>query len=447
MTARTHVQRSVAAEAVGESPDQITATPFARDPDGSLRAEGVPLGRIAEAVDTPCYVYSRAALETHYRAWDAALAGHPHRICFAVKANSALGVLDVLARAGSGFDIVSVGELERVLRAGGRAQDVVFSGVGKRDDEIDRALAVGIHAFNVESSAELDHIEARARALGLRAPISIRVNPEVDAKTHPYIATGLKENKFGVAFDEALALYRRAQASAALDVVGIDAHIGSQITTLAPYVASAEKILGLVDALATENIHIAHVDLGGGLGIRYRDETPPSPADWARAVLPLFRGRSQTLLVEPGRSIAGPAGVLLVRVIGRKTNGNHRFIIVDGAMNDLMRPALYGAWQAIEPVAGSPASAPEIDEQLVDIVGPVCETGDFLGKGRALDAERGDLLAVRDAGAYGFTMASRYNSRPKPAEVLVSGERFAVITRRETLDDLMAREARMPRDW
>ncbi|MFN4263503.1 MAG: diaminopimelate decarboxylase [Thioalkalivibrionaceae bacterium] len=439
-------QDSIANETGADGDCARGAAGFWRNDDGQLMVEGVALAEIASTVDTPAYVYSRATLEASYRAWDEALAPHPHRIAFAVKANSALGVLDVLGRLGAAFDIVSRGELERVLRAGGHARDVVFSGVGKRDDEIDRAIALGIKAFNVESAEELDRIAARARALNQTAPISIRVNPEVDANTHPYIATGLKENKFGVAFDEAVMLYRRAHVSAMLDVVGIDAHIGSQITSLSPFVASAEKILGLVDALGAEGIALDHIDLGGGLGITYRDETPPTPADWGRAVLPLLEGRRQTLLVEPGRSIAAPAGVLLVRVLGRKTNGDHHFVIVDGAMNDLMRPALYGAWQAIESVA-KPDTTDNGACVPVTVVGPVCETGDFLGKQRTIDAITGDLLVVRDAGAYGFTMASRYNSRPKPAEVLVSGAHYSVITRRETIDDLMSREARMPSSW
>ncbi len=408
--------------------------------DGELHAEGVPLGRIAEACGTPCYVYSRATLERHYRAFDEALAGRAHLVCYAVKANGNLAVLDVLARLGAGFDIVSGGELARVLAAGGDPARVVFSGVGKSEAELRQALAAGIRCFNVESLPELERLERVAAALGRRAPVAVRVNPDVDPGTHPYIATGLRESKFGLDPDSALAAYRRAAASPHLEVVGIDCHIGSQLTAVEPFVDAARRVLDLVDRLAAEGIVLRHLDLGGGLGVRYRDEAPPEPAELARALGAAVGDRPLELLLEPGRAIAANAGILLTRVEYLKEAGGHRFAIVDAGMNDLLRPALYQAWHAIEPVrerTDAPARA-------WDIVGPVCETGDFLGRGRRLALAPGDLLAVRSAGAYGFVMSSNYNARPRCAEVMVDGDRFHVVRARETLEDLWRGERPLP---
>lgn len=407
--------------------------------DGVLLAEQVPLAHIAAVHGTPCYVYSRATLERHWRAFDAALGDHPHLVCYAVKANSSLAVLNVLARLGSGFDIVSAGELERVLRAGGDPARVVFSGVGKRADEMRRALEAGIRCFNVESESELVRLNRVAGETGVVAPVSIRVNPDVDARTHPYISTGLKENKFGVDIREAPRLYREAADLPHLRVVGVDCHIGSQLTQLSPFVDALKRVLDLARALEAEGIGLDHLDLGGGLGVRYRDETPPLPDAYARA---LFEGLSDTryeILLEPGRAIAGNAGVLLTRVEYLKHTGHKDFAVVDAAMNDLIRPALYGAWQEIVPVAPREGEA-----RRYDVVGPVCETGDFLGKDRDLVLAEGDLLAVRSAGAYGYAMSSNYNSRPRAAEVMVDGEDMHLVTRRESLDELMTRESVLP---
>ncbi len=407
--------------------------------DGRLQAESVPLEAIAERFGTPCYVYSRATLEAHWQAFDRALGAHPHLVCYAVKANSNLAVLNLLARLGSGFDIVSVGELERVLAAGGDPARVVFSGVGKRADEMRRALEVGIHCFNVESVPELERLEAVAAECGRVAPVSLRVNPDVDAGTHPYISTGLKENKFGIDIGEAAEVYRAAAASPHLAVRGVDCHIGSQLTRVEPFVDALDRVLALVDRLADGGIAIEHLDIGGGLGIRYRDETPPLPADYVRPLLERLGDRRLKLLLEPGRAIAGNAGVLLTRVEYLKETAHRNFAIVDAAMNDLLRPALYGAWQEIVPVV------PRAGERRNwDIVGPVCETGDFLGKDRSLALAAGDLLAVRSAGAYGFTMSSNYNSRPRAAEVLVDGDRVHCVRARETLEDLWRGEAVAP---
>ncbi len=408
--------------------------------DGELYAEEVPVAAIAAAHGTPAYVYSRATLERHWHAFDAALGGHPHLICYAVKANSNLAVLNLLARLGSGFDIVSVGELERVLRAGGDPTRIVFSGVGKREDELRRALEVGIRCFNVEVPGELDRLERLAAALGVRAPVSLRVNPDVDARTHPYIATGLKENKFGIAVTEALDLYRRIADSAHLEVTGIDCHIGSQLTQTAPFLDALDRVLDLAARLEAEGIGIRHLDLGGGLGIRYRDERPPLPAQYAAALLERLGGRDWEILLEPGRAIAGNAGILVTRVEYLKRTPAKWFAIVDAAMNDLLRPALYDAWQEIVPVR----PRGEGPAREYDIVGPVCETGDFLGRGRCLALAEGDLLAVRSAGAYGFTMSSNYNSRPRPPEILVDGDRVHLVRRRETLDDLWRGEQVLP---
>jgi len=397
------------------------------------------LATIAERFGTPCYVYSRATLERHWRAFDAALASRPHLICYAVKANSNLGVLSVLAQLGSGFDIVSVGELERVLAAGGDPSKVVFSGVGKRADEIRRALQVGIRCFNVEVPGELDRIDRIACELGVVAPVSIRVNPDVDAQTHPYISTGLKENKFGIDIALSVQEYRRAATMKHIQVVGIDCHIGSQLTQTGPFLDALDRVLVLADELAGLGITIQHLDLGGGLGIRYRDELPPEPAEWAEQVLSRLAGREFEILIEPGRAIVGNAGVLLTRVEYLKCNESKNFAIVDAAMNDLLRPALYSAWQAIIPIEQSRDGL----LRTWDIVGPVCETGDFLGKQRELALNEGDLLAVRSAGAYGFSMSSNYNSRPRPPEILVSGHEVQVVRERETVQSLFAGESRL----
>lgn len=405
--------------------------------DGELCAERVPLAAIAERYGTPCYVYSRATLERHWHAFDRAFAGRPHLVCYAVKANSNLGVLNVLARLGSGFDIVSVGELERVLAAGGDPAKVVFSGVGKREDELRRALEVGIRCFNVEVPQELERLNRIAGEMGKTAPVSLRVNPDVDAQTHPYISTGLRENKFGIDVDEVLDDYRRAAELPNLEVVGIDCHIGSQLTSVAPFIDALERVLVLADRLKAEGIAIRHLDIGGGLGIRYRDETPPEPADYAAALSERLEGLDYEVLMEPGRAIVGNAGVLLTKVEYLKSNRLKHFAIVDAAMNDLIRPALYEAWQAILPVRPSE----EAPQRVYDIVGPVCETGDFLGKDRELALREGDLLAVRSAGAYGFSMSSNYNSRPRPAEVLADGDKTYLLRRREELPDLYRGEA------
>ncbi len=401
-----------------------------------LYAENVPLSDIAQHHGTPTYVYSRATLERHWRAFDNAFSGMPHSVCYAVKANSNVAVLNVLARLGSGFDIVSGGELVRVLAAGGRADKTVFSGVGKTADEIKLALAEKVRCFNVESLPELERINRIAGEMGVRAPISIRVNPDVDAQTHPYISTGLKENKFGIAIAQAEAVYLQAQALPNLEIKGIDCHIGSQLTTVTPFVDALTRVLLLVDTLATQGIVLTHLDIGGGLGITYDDETPPSPAEYAAALLPLLVGRDLEILLEPGRAIAGNAGVLLTRVEYLKPTEDRNFAIVDAAMNDLLRPALYQSWQEIIEVE----KKSDIAMQEYDIVGPVCETGDFLGKARSLAIEEGDLLAIRSAGAYGFTMSSNYNSRPRAAEVIVDGDSYTVVRARETVNSLFDNE-------
>ena len=405
--------------------------------DGRLHAEDVPVADIAATVGTPCYIYSRATIERHWRAFDQAFGQHPHLVCYAVKANSNLAVLNVLARLGSGFDIVSGGELERVLAAGGDPGKIVFSGVGKRRDELERALEMKIRCFNVESEAELALLERVAAERGQRAPVSLRINPDVDADTHPYISTGLKQNKFGIEVERALAVYARAAASPHLEVVGVDCHIGSQLTRVAPFVDALERVLALVGRLEAQGIAIRHLDLGGGLGIRYRDEEPPLPAEHAAALLERLRDRPHEILIEPGRAIVGNAGILVTRVELLKQGDEKSFAVVDAAMNDLLRPALYSAWQAIIPVEPRAVGEPH----RYDVVGPICETGDFLGKDRELNIEPGDLLAVRSAGAYGFAMSSNYNSRPRAAEVMVDGGRFQVVRRRETVAELYAGEA------
>lgn len=405
-----------------------------------LHAEDVPLTAIAERFGTPCYVYCRATLERHWRAFDRAVGEHPHLICFAVKANSNLAVLNVLARLGSGFDIVSVGELERVLAAGGEPSRVIFSGVGKREDEIRRALEVGIRCFNLESEPELERLDRVAREAGVVAPISLRVNPDVDARTHPYIATGLKENKFGIDIQAAEAVYRRAADLPNLRVAGIDCHIGSQLTDLAPFLAALDRVLDLADRLESAGIGIEHLDLGGGLGIRYTNESPPEPAAYASALLHRLGDRPYQVILEPGRAIVGNAGILLARVEYLKPTAHHRFAILDAAMNDLVRPALYQAHQEIIPVCLDS----EMEPARYDLVGPVCETADFLGKDRLLALAPGDLLAIRGSGAYGFSMSSNYNSRPRVAEVMVDGAEAHLVRRRETIAELFAGECLLP---
>jgi diaminopimelate decarboxylase len=404
-----------------------------------LRLEGVALAEIAARFGTPAYVYSRAALTTAFDRYRAALAGRRALVCYAVKANSNLGILSVFARLGAGFDIVSGGELARVLAAGGGAGKVVFSGVGKSALEMEQALTAGIRCFNVESAAELERLDAVAGRLGRRAPIAFRVNPDVDPKTHPYISTGLKSNKFGVAFGEALDLYRRAATLPHIRVSGIACHIGSQLLDPAPMAEAAEKVLNLVDRLAAEGIVLDHIDLGGGLGIRYRDETPPAVADYLAPLLALFAGRGEELCFEPGRSLVGNAGLLLTRVEYLKPGEEKNFAVVDAAMNDLARPALYDAYHEV--VAVAPGNAPA---RRYDVVGPICESGDFLARERELAVAPGDLLALLSAGAYGMAMSSNYNTRPRAAEVLVDGAAMHLIRRRETVESLYALESPLP---
>ena len=408
--------------------------------NGVLHAEDVPVEAIAAAVGTPVYIYSRATLTRHFRVMTEALGDQPHLICYAVKANANLAVLNVLARLGSGFDIVSGGELARVLQAGGDPAKVVFSGVGKRAAELEQALSVGIRCFNVESIAELERLDRIARAHGVAAPVSLRVNPDVDAQTHPYIATGLKDNKFGIAISEAEAAYARAADAPGIRVVGVDCHIGSQLTKTAPFVDALDRVLKLVDRLAEQGIALQHLDVGGGLGIRYRDETPPDPAAYAAALRERLAGRALELILEPGRVLVGNAGILLTRVEYLKDQSERHFAIVDAGMNDLLRPALYQAWQEIVTVR----EQPDRPEAVYDVVGPVCETADFLGKARPLRIAEGDLLAVRSAGAYGFVMASQYNARPRPPELLVDGDRIHVARTRESVNDLWAGESLLP---
>ena len=405
-----------------------------------LFAEDVALSEIAQQIGSPTYVYSRATIERHWRAFDDAFSALPHCVCYAVKANSNLAVLNVLARLGSGFDIVSGGELARVLAAGGRADKVVFSGVGKTKAEISEALQKKIRCFNVESLPELDRINEVAAELGMTAPISIRVNPDVDAQTHPYISTGLKENKFGIAIEEAEGVYRHAQQMSNIDITGVDCHIGSQLTSVEPFVDALKRVLALIDRLAILGINLHHLDIGGGLGITYKDEVPPTPAEYAAALTGLLEGRQIEVLMEPGRAIVGNAGVLLTKVEYLKPTEDIHFAIVDASMNDLLRPALYQSWQEIVPVKTDTTES----VQQYDIVGPVCETGDFLGKDRALAIKAGDLLAIKSAGAYGFTMSSNYNSRPRAAEVMVDGDAVHCIRERESIASLYAGEQVLP---
>ncbi len=408
--------------------------------DGHLYAEQVAVNQLAQQFGTPLYIYSRAALENHYHAFDEAFATVPHQVCYAVKANSNLAVLNVLARLGAGFDIVSGGELARVLAAGGDASKVVFSGLGKQEAEIETALNVGIACFNVESAAEIHRINAVAVRLNKKARISLRVNPDVDAQTHPYISTGLKENKFGIAIEDALGVYLEAAQLEGLEVIGIDCHIGSQLTTTTPFADALDRVLAMIDTLATHDIHIEHLDIGGGLGVRYRDETPPSPAEYAQALLPKLAGRNFTVYLEPGRAIAANAGILVTQVEFLKPTAHKNFAIIDAAMNDLIRPSLYGSWMDIIPVQINPNT----ENKVYDIVGAVCETGDFLGKDRDLAINAGDLLAVCGAGAYGFVMSSNYNTRGRAAEVMVDGEQAYLIRRRETINELFALESVLP---
>ncbi|HAV1415852.1 diaminopimelate decarboxylase [Vibrio parahaemolyticus] len=408
--------------------------------DGQLWAEDVPLQALAEQYGTPLYVYSRATLERHWKAFDSAVGQHPHLVCYAVKANSNLGVLNALARLGSGFDIVSGGELERVIAAGGDAKKVVFSGVGKTPAEMKRALELGIKCFNVESEPELERLNKVAGELGVIAPISLRINPDVDAKTHPYISTGLRDNKFGIAFDRAPEVYQFAQSLPNLNVQGIDCHIGSQLTRIDPFIDATDRLLALIDDLKAQGINIRHLDVGGGLGVVYRDELPPQPSDYAKALLGRLENHQDLeLIFEPGRAIAANAGILLTRVEFLKHTEHKNFAIIDAAMNDLMRPALYQAWQDIVPV--SPRNG---EPQTYDLVGPICETGDFLGKDRALVLQEGDLLAVRSAGAYGFVMSSNYNTRTRAAEVMVDGNQSHLVRQREELTSLWQLEQILP---
>lgn len=407
----------------------------------TLFAEDIAVNQLAEQYGTPLYVYSRATLERHYRAYDEALANQPHLICYAVKANSNLAVLNVLARLGAGFDIVSVGELERVLTAGGDPAKVIFSGVGKQAHEMRRALQVGIKCFNVESEAELDRLNDVAESMGLQASVSLRVNPDVDAKTHPYISTGLKENKFGISIDRAEEVYLKAASLPNLKVEGVDCHIGSQLTQSSPFLDALDRLLDLIAKLGEKGINIKHLDLGGGLGVRYDDETPPEPRDYATKVLERLGDSDLTLIMEPGRSIAANAGILVTRVEYLKPTEAKDFAIVDAAMNDLLRPSLYSAWQNIIPVVQPAADAKTSN---YDLVGPICETGDFIGKDRELALEQGDLLAVRSAGAYGFAMSSNYNSRNRAAEVMVDGDQSFLVRRRETFEQQIAGENVLP---
>lgn len=410
--------------------------------NGVLHAEQVSLAALAEHYGTPLYVYSRAALEQHFRAYTDALGDWPHLVCYAVKANSNIAVLNVLARQGAGFDIVSLGELERVLAAGGEPHKIVFSGVGKQAAEMARALEVGVYCFNVESEAELERLSSVAVQLGKTAHISLRVNPDVDAQTHPYISTGLKENKFGIDINDAPRVYAKAASLPGLVIKGVDCHIGSQLTEIRPFLDALERVLALVDNLAAQGINIEHLDLGGGLGVQYRDEQPASAGEYIAAVKARLGERRFKLIFEPGRSIAANAGVFLTRVEYLKLNEHKNFAIIDGAMNDLIRPALYSAWQDIRPLQ----QHSDATRRSYDLVGPVCETGDFLGKNRELALAEGDVLAVMSAGAYGFVMASNYNTRGRAAEVMVDGAQHHLVRERESIASLFANETLLPSD-
>lgn len=405
-----------------------------------LFAENVSLTAIANEYGTPCYVYSRATLERHWHAFNDAFGDQPHLICYSVKANSNIAILGLLARLGSGFDIVSVGELERVLKAGGDPKKVVFSGVGKRIDEMQRALDVGIRCFNIESIGELERLNEVAGTMEKVANISIRVNPDVDAKTHPYISTGLKENKFGIDINIVEDVYLQAATMDNINITGIDCHIGSQLTEVTPFMDALERLIDLADKLKAHDINIKHIDLGGGLGVRYKDEEPPLPSDYTAQLFTNEKLKSYEIVIEPGRAIAANTAVLLTKVEYLKHSDDKNFAIVDAAMNDLIRPALYQSWQEIIPVNKDPNA----NTKQYDIVGPICESSDFLGKDRDLSLEQGDLLAIRSSGAYGFSMSSNYNSRPRAAEVLADGEKSALIRKREKVDSLFADEILYP---
>jgi diaminopimelate decarboxylase len=407
---------------------------------GRLFCEDVAIETLAEIYGTPLFVYSRATLERHWHAFDQALAAYDHLVCYAVKANSSLAVLNLLARLGSGFDIVSGGELQRVLQAGGDPARIVFSGVGKQADEIEAALAADILCFNVESEQELDRINDIATALGKTARVSFRVNPDVDAKTHPYISTGLKDNKFGIAFTDAEAVYLKAAALANIEVIGMDCHIGSQLTDMSPYVDAFDRLLELIEGLRAKGINIHHLDLGGGLGIRYRDEAPPLPAEWASALHERLKKFTGTIVIEPGRAIAGNAGILVSQVNYLKHGADKNFAVIDAAMNDLIRPSLYGAWQDIIRVNADS----DADEKVYDVVGAICESSDFLGKDRPLRLQQNDLLAIRSCGAYAFGMASNYNSRTRAAEIMVDGDQHYCVREREQFSDLIRGESLLP---
>jgi len=405
----------------------------------SLLAEAIPVADIAQKYGTPCFIYSRATLERHYGVYQEALEGCPHLICFAVKANSNLAVINVLARLGAGFDIVSGGELERVIAAGGDTSKVIFSGLGKTEAEIERALQLGIYCFNIESGAELDRIDRIAQRLGKKAPISVRVNPDVNTDTHPYISTGQKENKFGISYEQAIDIYRRAAILEGIKILGIDCHIGSQLTSVEPFLDATDRLLTLTDRLANEGILLTHFDVGGGLGVTYGEEEPPHPSELIAMIRSRFANREMTLLIEPGRTISANAGIFVTKVEYLKQTNHKNFAIIDGAMNDLLRPALYGAWQEIIPV-----NRRQGDGITYDVVGPVCESSDFLGKERVLCIKAGDLLAVRSAGAYGFAMSSNYNTRPRSAEIMVDHDKSYLVRPRETITELFAGESCLP---
>ena len=407
---------------------------------GKLHCEDVPIEVLAETYGTPLFVYSRATLERHWHAFDQALADYDHLVCYAIKANSSLAVLNVLARLGSGFDIVSGGELQRVLQAGGEAKRIVFSGVGKQAGEIEAALAADILCFNIESEQELDRINEIAAAMGKTARVSFRVNPDVDAKTHPYISTGLKDNKFGIAFTDAESVYLKAASLANIEVIGMDCHIGSQLTEMSPYIDAFDRLLELIEKLGAQGINIHHLDLGGGLGIRYRDEAPPLPAEWASALAGRLKNFVGTIVIEPGRAIAGNAGILVSRVNYLKHGADKNFAVIDAAMNDLIRPSLYGAWQEIIRVEADS----DADEKVYDVVGAICESSDFLGKDRALRLRQQDLLAIRSCGAYAFGMSSNYNTRARAAEIMVDGDQHYCVREREQFSDLIRGESLLP---
>lgn len=409
---------------------------------GELYIEGISLANIAKEFSTPCYVYSKKAIEENYLSYVEALDNQSHLVCYAVKSNSNIAVLQLLSSLGAGFDVVSIGELERVLLAGGDPKKVVFSGLAKTEEEMTRALAVGIHCFNVESQSELLLLNKTAKTMSLSAPISIRVNPDVDAKTHSYISTGLKEDKFGIDIDKAIEVYLRAAQMPNINIIGVDCHIGSQITEIEPFRDAMKKLISLVHKLSESGIKINHLDIGGGVGVRYQNETILSVSDYINELLPLLKGRSETLLLEPGRSITANAGVLLTKVQYLKHSETKNFAVVDAAMNDMLRPSLYGAWMDIQPIL----SRNELIESTYDVVGPVCESGDFLGKGRDLKIKEGDYLCLFSAGSYGFVMSSNYNSRPRSAEIMVSGDKAYIIRKRETLSDLVRGEKLISND-